>query len=281
MPVKVPRSEKRTIEQLREHYVIEKELASRLRNAGKEERRYLYTALYDELYRRVPLHPQLTQKSDPGSQFEAVSTQMGLLGRYLNPETTFLEVGAGDCSLSREVSKRVRKVYAVDVSEEITKGKTFPENLELIISDGSSIPVTRGSVTLAYSSNLMEHLHPDDAVDQLKSVYAALATGGKYICITPNRLLGPYDISRYFDDLATGFHLKEYTFTELGGLFQKAGFSGIGACAGARRTYVKIPPSLILLCERVLGRLPFSPRRAIASTLPFRALLGIRIVGTK
>jgi len=281
VPVRIPRSEKRTLGQLLEHYVIEKELADRLRNASKEQRKGLYTSLYDELYRRVPLHPQLTQKGDAESQIEAVSRQMKLLERYLQPESTFLEVGAGDCSLSREVSKYVRKVYAVDVSREITKGEAFPQNFELIISDGSSIPVPRGSVTLAYSSRLMEHLHPDDAVDQLKSIYLALTEGGKYICITPNLLSGPYDISRYFDDVATGFHLKEYTFTELSELFRKVGFSGIGAYAGGRGTYIPVPSSMILSCERALGRLPFSIRRAIASSLPFRALLGITIVGTK
>ncbi len=51
-------SEPRSPEQIREHYEIEKELANRLRKASKPERRALYSALYDELYRRVPLHPQ-------------------------------------------------------------------------------------------------------------------------------------------------------------------------------------------------------------------------------
>ena len=48
----------RTQEELLEHYKIEKELASKLRNASKEERKHLYTSLYDELFKRVPLHPQ-------------------------------------------------------------------------------------------------------------------------------------------------------------------------------------------------------------------------------
>lgn len=52
-------------EQIREYYEIEKELANRLRYASKQERRYLYSSLYDELYRRVPLHPQLTRKLSP------------------------------------------------------------------------------------------------------------------------------------------------------------------------------------------------------------------------
>jgi len=281
MPVKIPRSEKRTLQQLREHYAIEKELASRLRNARKEERARLYTSLYDELYRRVPLHPQLTRKADAASQAAATSKQMKLLRRYLSQASVFVEIGAGDCNLSREVSRHVRKVYAIDVSKEITKGAALPENLELIISDGSSIPVPPGSATLAYSSSLMEHLHPDDATDQLRNIFVALAPGGKYICVTPNRLSGPYDVSKYFGDVATGFHLKEYTFTELARLFREAGFRKIEAYFGGRGLHVKMSRSVIFFSERVLLKLPFPLRRAIAYFLPVRALLGITIVGTK
>jgi len=281
MPARIPKSEKRTLEQLREHYLIEKELAEKLRNASRTERKNLYSSLYDELFRRVPLHPQLAQKEDAASQQESVSRQMRLIRRYLNADSVFLEVGAGDCSLSREVSKYVRKVYAVDVSHEITKGEAFPPNLELVLTDGSSIPVPRESVTLAYSARLMEHLHPDDASEQLKNIYSSLASGGKYICITPNRLSGPYDISRYFDDVATGFHLKEYTFTELSQMFRSVGFSRIGAYAGGKGVYLRVPVFKVLALEQILGVLPFSLSRALASTLPLRALLGITIVGAK
>ena len=162
--MRIPEGEQRTPEQLKEHYIIEKELASRLRSASREERRHLYTALYDELFRRVPHHPQLTQKADPQTQAEAVSAQLALLSRFLKPDSTFLEVGPGDCRLAFEVAKRVRKVIAVDVSEEITRTSERPDNFELIISDGSSIPVPVESVDVAYSNQLMEHLHPDDAL---------------------------------------------------------------------------------------------------------------------
>lgn len=279
--MEIPKSEKRTLEQLREHYEIEKELANRLRNASRKERQYLYTALYDELYGKVFHHPQLTQKTDSKFQVVRVSREMGLLKRFLKPESTFLEVGSGDCGLSLEVSGHVRKAFAVDVSKEITKGIIFPHNFELIISDGCSISVPKNSITVVYSNQLMEHLHPDDAFDQLRNIYMALTHGGKYICITPNRLSGPHDISMYFDKVATGFHLKEYTVTELCGLFHRVGFSKISAYRGGKGIYMKLPLFLVKLCEKLLSLLPYSLRRGIANTLPFRALLGVTIVGTK
>ena len=138
VPMKISKSERRTLQQLREHYVIEKELAERLRNASKKERRFLYSSLYDELYRRVPHHPQITRKADIKARNEAVWAQLRLLKRFLNPKFTFLEVGSGDCELAFEVATFVKKVYAIDVSEQITKSSRTPINFELIISDGCS-----------------------------------------------------------------------------------------------------------------------------------------------
>lgn len=168
--MRISKSERRTLEQLRKDYEIEKELAGRLRNASKEERRYLYTALYDEMYRRVPQHPQLFEKVDFKARIKIMSLQVRLLRHLLKPEFTFLEVGPGDCSLAFEVAKFVKKVYAVDVSEEITKNSRHPQNFELIISDGCSIPVPKNSVNVAYSYQLIEHLHPESRIFKSPSI---------------------------------------------------------------------------------------------------------------
>jgi Methyltransferase domain len=44
--------------ELRAHYEVERELAARLRAASRTERRTLYPAVYDELFRWVRTHPQ-------------------------------------------------------------------------------------------------------------------------------------------------------------------------------------------------------------------------------
>lgn len=43
----------RTFGEIQEHYQLEKQLASRLRNSTKEERKHLYNSLYDELYSKI------------------------------------------------------------------------------------------------------------------------------------------------------------------------------------------------------------------------------------
>src|SRR5688572_4121863 len=237
---------------IEQHYLIEKELAERLRSATKEERRHLYTEVYDELFRRVPHHPQLALS--PEQRTHQVSERLSLLQNYLQPTSTYLELGPGDCSLAIKVASRVRKVYAVDVSDQITKAIELPHNLELIISDGSSVPVPDNSIDIAYSDQLMEHLHPDDAADQLQNVYRALAPGGVYICITPNRLSGPHDVSGYFDEVPTGFHLKEYSARDLGQMFRTAGFRKVELLAGARGSHSNIPVQLVGALESILAK---------------------------
>src|SRR5277367_2027880 len=140
-----PPEEKRTPEQLRQHYEVERELGNRLRQAPPSARVGLYPVLYDELYSRVPLHPRLTRKADPELAKRFVDDSMELLGRFLKPDSVYLEIGPGDCGLTLHVAKSVKKVYAVEVSKEATKHILPPANFELIISDGISIDVPPGS----------------------------------------------------------------------------------------------------------------------------------------
>lgn len=129
----------------------------------------------------------------------------------------------------------------------------------------------------------MEHLHPEDACDQLQNIYTVLVPGGKYFCVTPNRLSGPHDVSGYFDDVATGLHLQEYTIRELIVLFRRVGFVKIRSYIGARGYYVRFPLFLQRVVEGILSMsmLPNALRRRLGWSAPLRLLLGIRILAVK
>lgn len=279
--LRAPAPPNRTPDQLWEHYQVEKQLAAKLRNASKTERRRLYSEAYDELFRRVPHHLQLARKMSAAERSKSVQAQLGLLRRFLSPDTCFLEIGAGDCALSLHLAERVRQVYALDVSETISKESRVPNNFRLILSDGVSVPVPPGSVTVAYSNQLMEHLHPEDAAEQLANIVKGIATGGVYVCVTPNRLTGPHDISRYFDDTATGFHLREYTNTELRRIFLNAGFRRTTQYARLGGGYFPIPAWATYVLERAFGALPPSLRKRLCRNRLARSLLGIWLVGWK
>jgi len=99
--------------------------------------------------------------------------------------------------------------------------------------------------------------------------------------VTPNALSGPHDVSRNFDDVPTGLHLKEYTVRELLILFRAAGFSRIRALVGARSFYREVSVSQLLALERLLERLPERPRKFLARFPLIRLFLGIKLIGLK
>jgi SAM-dependent methyltransferase len=257
------------------HYKVEIGLADRLRNSSRAERKHLYSSVYEDLFREVPYHPQLVRKSQ-----EAVAELQPLfetLRPFLNRDTVYAEIGAGDCALTMLVAPHVRKAYAIDVSETVTRGASAP-NLEVVLSDGISIPV---KATLIFSNQLMEHLHPDDARDQLANVFAALEPGGKYFCITPNRMNGPHDVSRGIDEVARGFHLREYTNRELAGLFRSVGFARVQAFVRIRNFQTTLPLGVVIALETVVGCLGWGLGWRVSNLPILRRILGVQLIATR
>lgn len=280
MPLSPPFGEDRTFERIRYHYEIEKKLAHKLRCASRQERQYLYSSLYDELYARVSDHPQLIQKASENDKKRAVMNQIKLLSPFLSKNITFVEIGPGDCALALEVSEAVKAVIGIDVSDAITSMIRKPANFTLILSDGTSVPLPAKSVDIAYSHQLIEHLHPEDAFIQLTNIYNCLSIGGTYICCTPNKLSGPHDISKYFDVAASGFHLKEYTYHDLYQLFRHIGFKSITPICGARDIYITSNP-LVLCIENACRLLRYIGLSSIVKSRLFGVLLPRGIIATK
>jgi SAM-dependent methyltransferase len=272
--------ETRTFEQLREQYEIEKELANRIRQSPRGERAALYAEVYGELFRRVPHHPQWT-KQNTSRRERAVAEQMAVLAPYLKSGLTFLEAGAGDCAVSLRAAQIVRQVYAVEVSGDLLGRAPAPENFRLVLTQGCDIALPDDSVDLVYSYQLMEHIHPEDALDQLAEIKRILRPGGRYLCVTPNRLSGPHDISWYFDDAATGLHLKEYSIGDLASLFRKAGFRRVEVDRRFRSRRFRLPVAPLALLERGIEALPRTFRRRLVQSRAVAFLLNVSVLATK
>lgn len=272
----------RTFEDLRRHYLVERELADRLRHAAPADRKALYRTVYNELFHRVPDHPQLVWKITPAVQQTRTDQQMCLLRRYLGPDKVFLEVGAGDCHLTMTVAAETRHAYGLDISDAIAATSIRPAGFTQLFSDGTDIPLLDGSVDVAYSRMLIEHLHPDDAAEHLREVYRVLAPGGVYICESPHRYSGPQDISQFFDDVATGFHLKEYTFREMRQALRAAGFDATGLRVWIKGRTFAFPRPVAHSLERMVGVLPARLRRRLCKTRLMRlAFDAVVAVGSK
>ena len=99
------------------------------------------------------------------------------------------------------------------------------------------------------------------------------------MCVTPNRLNGPHDVSKYFDTVATGLHLKEYTVTELARVLRRAGFVRVSAYAHVRGMTARLPFPMVAGLELALSAVPIRFRARLAASKPWRWMLGIRMVG--
>jgi SAM-dependent methyltransferase len=266
--------------ELREHYEIERGLAERLRLATPDERCTLYAEVYDELFRRVPHHPQLRRRCSEERERQ-VDRELYFLAPLLDAEVIFLEIGAGDMALSRRVAPMVREVHAVDVAGEIADVEHNAVNLHIALTDGRHLPLPDDAITLAYSNQLMEHLHPEDAEIQLREVLRVLRPGGAYLCVTPNRLTGPWDVSRMFSSMPRGLHLREYSNRELVALLHGVGFEEVRAVVPAGRSARQLPASLPTTVERAVEALPPRARRACLRGPWRRALNSVRLVAYK
>jgi SAM-dependent methyltransferase len=271
----------------RHQWEVEQELARRLRRATPTERRQLYSLAYDELFRRVPKQPQLEQARDHAARSALVDLQLRLVAPFVGPSTVFLEIGAGDCAFARALCPRVRRVHAVEASRAIEQNGSgdAPPNLHFAVADLPPLPVADDSVDVAYSSHVVEHLHPDDLAPHLEDVLRILVPGGLYLCVTPNRLLGPHDVSRYFADRACGLHLREYTHHELGRAMHRAGFTPVRALRRLGDEPARGRLAVVELVERALALAPARLRRRLLSGVgrrePFRPLEQVKLVAWK
>lgn len=257
LKLRKPLPKNRTFEQVKRHYLVEKGLAERLKELVGEERKQFYATMYDELFRQVPDHPRLTKREDARLTLEANRGKFAILKRYVNKSTVFAEFAPGDCRFVLEVARYVSRAYGIDISDQRNPDDVIPENFKLIIYDGYSVDgIDENTVDVFFSDYLIEHLHPDETKAHFKIVYRLLKEGGKYIFRTPHAFTGPHDISQYFCEEPEGFHLKEWTYTELKQVIKEAGYSKLYTYWSAKGINIKIANSYFELYEKVIGLFP-------------------------
>ncbi len=271
--------EVRPPDRLRAHYEIERELATCLRTSRREERGSLYGEVYDELFTRLPDHPQ--HKADPEKRRRNTAMQVEFLRPMLTPDAVFVEVGCGDAAVTQAVAAHVREAIGIDVTSALVDTAGAPANFRFVRTDGTILAMGDGTADLVYSNQLMEHLHPDDARQQLGEVIRVLRPGGRYVCSTPNRLTGPHDISCYFDREPKGFHLREYDHTSLAAMFRDAGFRSTRAVVSVKGRRMDLPVAPVSIVERLLAGLPQDVQTRVASLGPVRNMLGVLLIGQK
>jgi SAM-dependent methyltransferase len=268
MKLKRKLSRDRTLEQVRRHYEAESSIAAELKEANREQRKKLFPVLYDELFAKVPDHPRNKPRKGADEVRASNRKKLQLLKGHLNNLTVFVEFGPGDGHFSSEVCKHVKKVYAADISDQRLEKLHVPANFEFIIYDGFDLDIESDSVDVAFSDQLIEHLHPEDIEDHFRLVKRILRNGGSYIFRTPHAFFGPHDISKYFSDEPEGFHLKEWTYSEVEEILKRVSFTSWDGFwrinKELNKKYVRIPFCYFKTAEAVLEWLPKKPRRFLS-----------------
>ena len=268
----------RTPDRVLEHYRLERKLADRLRSADREARLALYAEIYKELFASLSDHPQrLRQHSD---SFH-VAAQMRKIRNQVHRQSVFLEIGCGDAALGFAAAKHADTVYGIDVTDALIDVQEAPPNFRFLRTDGVEIPLPDGAADFAFSNQLLEHLHPEDAVEQVREVCRVLKRDGRYMCITPSRVTGPHDISCYFDYESTGLHLREYDYGALRAIFRDAGFRAISCMTWIRGYRVRLPYALLRALEASLLALPPNWRARLTRSGSVQAVLGLNLIATK
>ncbi len=258
----------RSYEQILNHYLVEKSIAEKLKASDRDGRKMVFSGMYDELFAKVPDHPRLTRrKSDEMSKREN-RLKFRLINRFLKDNSTFVEFAPGDCRFAVEVAKKVRNVFGVDISDQRDPSTINPENFRLIVYDGYNLPeIKQNTIDIVFSYQLIEHLHPEDTQYHFELVRNILKPGGKYVFQTPHATSGPYDISMFFSDEPEGFHLKEWTYTEVKALVKNLGFSSFQTRFSSLGIDLRLPCFYFYILERILTNLPKRRVRKISKRL--------------
>lgn len=257
MELRQPLPPNRTVDQLKNHYLVEKSIAQRLMAASRDERKAIYATMYDELFQKVPDHPRLNRRSDEELTSRANRAKLSLVKRFVDSSTVFMEYAPGDCRFVTEVARHVKYAYGLDISDQRRPGEQNPDNFQLVVYDGYIVnEIPSNSIDVIFSDQLIEHFHPDDTKLHFALAHRLLKAGGLYVFRTPHAVTGPHDISKYFVDEPEGFHLKEWTFGEIGGLLKEVGFSRFRPFWYRRGISVRLPSLYFTGLERFFARLP-------------------------
>jgi ubiquinone/menaquinone biosynthesis C-methylase UbiE len=211
---------------------LEFDYGRRLRECGSEERQ----ALYAEAYSKTVEAGAADMPKDIESR--TAGTSRGLvtaLQKICRSGDAVLEVGCGRGYTCLKLAPYVGSIVGTDVSE-----PSLRETAQILedhgVANARTVAVNAFDLDTAFepasfdkiiSIDLIEHLHPDDALTHLKSAYAILKPGGAMIVVSPNRVTGPHDITRaHFPDSREpkGFHLNELSQRELVDTLKTVGF---------------------------------------------------------
>lgn len=224
-------------------YLLEERYHNLLLNEPNDKKR---VQLYDEFYSE--LIPLYGRNEVEYSEHNPKDKYVKLFAPELSGKS-IIDYGCGQGHMLVSISNllQVKSLTGIDVSI-----PTSLKSHEQINSIESNIMTHQFDqpFDIALSDNVLEHLVPSDAFKHLQNISNNLRSDGQLIIIMPNRLFGPWDITRIKDfsqtgkTAAQGGHVNESTHKEMIDLLSKAGFKEF-------KSIIPIPKLKYLLFNRI------------------------------
>lgn len=137
------------------------------------------------------------------------------LARWIDPQSTVLELGAGYCDFSNTLDAKRRIAMDIDPA---AKGHAAP-GVEIEIGDCTDLErFADDEFDVVFASNLLEHFDRAQTLHLLDGTRRVLRSGGRLILVQPNFRLRPRE---YFDDYT---HVQIFTDRSLADLLAAQGF---------------------------------------------------------
>lgn len=214
------------------HYEVEADYARCMLQSPKDspERRDLFQEAYTTVI------GDIIERCNPGGASSDANLRLILstVNALVPAGASVIDVGCGDGSLVFSLLRQGYDASGLDVSMDCivrAKEKLRSLSAEDLVEHVDVIDYQPDrDFDCIVLDNVIEHLVPDTITDVLSKCYDMLGSEGYLIVLTPHRFSGPHDISYLFLPLgakAEGFHLKEFSFTDLEEALREAGFQQV------------------------------------------------------
>lgn len=185
--------------------------------------------LYDEFYSQlIPIYGRDTSLIDGVNHKDKY---VKLFSKELE-NASVIDYGCGQGHMLQSIDRQLKTKGLLGIDVVIPEGLKSHKTIRFIESNIINHEFEE-QFDVAFSDNVLEHLVPKDALIHLENIYKNLTTNGKLIIIMPNRLFGPWDVTRIKDYsqsgklAAQGGHVNESTHTEMARQLKEIGFKKV------------------------------------------------------
>lgn len=260
-------------EWIQNYYRVERDYAQKILLSAKDssDREQLFRDGYNQITNIIDTY------NPGGGETDYTDVVVALIRKRLQKGSHVFDLGCASGNLLYKLAIVGYEIEGIDVSDELIQ-KASDKLGSISISDKvhrsdvmSYNP--QGTFDCVVMDNVIEHFHPDTVDDVLHKCHEMLNEDGYVIVLTPHRFSGPHDISKHFLPLgskAEGFHLREYSFTDLYEQLDQAGFRSVLGFPFHPRLLRKI--NIIPDCSKWAGRKAIHLENLFENTVLSRTL---------